>query len=326
MRRMMNDPSRDVEKEMKKYFFAAYGPAAAEGAKFFSELERLFVDFWRKTVPAGKRSGMVTPWRYNQFDVQRSLWTLTYTEKTLKHLDAILKEMEKKTAGTIYARQTHFLRKYLLDEIMAERKRLFAAEDRRQSLSLKVTAVKGVPAESDWTKAPVQQLQSAERFQKVKVVPGTFRVLTDGKNLYFRANLQEPFLARSKSIQRRNGSSAIWQDNTFELFFYSMADKNLRQIVINDLGFWSSCISHRAKWTWKQLPGIKVTCKKGTDSWQADITVPLASINPKGGAVRFNATRERNIKGLKAEFSTWSSLSKLGEWHNYHTFPDLLLK
>ena len=326
MRRIMNDPSRDVEKELKKYFFASYGPAAAEAEKFFNELERLFVDFWRKTVPAGKKSGLVTPWKYNQFDVQRSLWTLTYTEKNLQGLDAILKEMEKKTAGTVYAKQTNFLRKYLLNEIMAERNRLFAAEDRRQALSLKAFTVKGTPGESDWAKAPVQQLQSAERFQKVKVVPGTFRVLTDGKNLYFRATLQEPFLARSKSIQRRNGSSDIWKDNTFELFFYSEADKSLRQIVINDLGFWSSCISHRAKWTWKQLPGIKVSCKRSPHSWQADITVPLAVIAPQGGPVRFNATRERNIKGLKAEFSTWSPLSKLGEWHNYHTFPDLLLK
>ena len=325
-RRIMSDPDRDVEKELKKYFAASYGPAAAEGEKFFNELARLFVDFWRKTIPAGKKSGLVTPWRYNQFDLQRSLWTLTYTAKNLNKLDQILKEMEKKSAGTVYAKQTALLRKYLLDGIMAERRRLFAAEDQRQQNFLKVFSVKGIPGVSDWKTAPVQRLQSAERFKKVKVVPGMFRVLTDGKNLYFRAELQEPLQSKSKSIHRRNGSTDIWKDNTFELFFYSSGDKTLRQIVVNDLGYWSSGILHRAQWTWKQLPGVKVTCRKGTGVWTADITVPLDSIHPRGGILRFNAARERNIKGLATEYSTWSSLSLLGEWHNYHTYPDLVLK
>ena len=322
----MSDPDRDVEKELKKYFAASYGPAAAEGEKFFNELARLFVDFWRKTIPAGKRSGLVTPWGYNQFDLQRSLWTLTYTAKNLNKLDQILKEMEKKSAGTVYAKQTALLRKYLLDGIMAERRRLFDSEDQRQGLALKAVSVKGVPGASDWKTVPVQHLQSAERFKKIKVAPGTFRVLTDGKNLYFRAELQEPLQSKSKSIQRRNGSTDIWKDNTFELFFYSSGDKTLRQIVVNDLGYWSSGILHRAKWTWKQLSGVKVICKKGAGVWTADITVPLKSIHPAGGTLRFNVTRERNIKGLQAEYSTWSPLSKLGEWHNYHTFPDLVVK
>ena len=326
MRRMMNDPSRDVEQELKKYFFASYGPGAAEAEKFFAELERLFVDFWRKTVPAGKKSGMATPWKYKQFDVQRSLWTLTYTAENLQKLDKLLKQMEKKTAGTVYAKQTSFLRTYLLGEIMAERRRLFDMEDQRQKLTFKVTSVKGVPSAADWKKAPVFHMQSAERFLKIGVAPGKFRLLTDGKNIYCRAELFEPALAKSKSVQRRNGSHDLWKDNTFELFFYSAADKTLRQIVVNDLGFWSSGMMSRTVWKWQQLPGVKVLCQKNQDNWTAEITVPVSAVLPKGGELRFNATRERNIKGHKAEFSTWSPFSKLGEWHNYHTFPTMKLK
>lgn len=326
MHRMMNDPSRDVEQELKKYFKASYGPAAAEGAAFFNELERLFADFWSKTVPPGRKACVSTPWGYRNYEVQRSLWTLTYTAENLQKLDNILKQMEKKTAGTVYAGQTALLRKYLLDEIIAERRRLFDTEDQRRALAFKVTAVKQTPSAADWQTAPVLELQSAERFSKAAVVPGSFRLLSDGVNLYCRAELTEPAPAKSKSTQRVNGSGDIWKDNCFELFFYSAGDKKLRQIVVNDLGFWSSGTMTRSVWKWQLLPGVKVRCQKNKNNWTAEITVPLVSIAPKGGEIRFNAARERNVKGYKQEFSTWSPLSKLGEWHNYHTFPTIFLK
>ena len=325
-RRMMNDPDRDVEKELKDYFKATYGPAAAEGEKFFNELERLFADFWKKTVAPGEKAGLATPWGYGKHDLKRSLWTLTYTAEKLKELEKIVKAMERKTAGTIYAKQVSFLRKYMFDGILAARKKLFADEEFRQKGAFHIGRVKGVPTPADWQKASVMSLQQADRFSNKSVVPGKFRLLTDGKNIYCRAELMEPALKNSKSIQRRNGSSAIWKDNTFELFFFDASTKRITQLIFNDLGYWSSCISHRAKRSWKQLSGIKVSCKRQKSSWELLITIPISSVYSGRGGLRFNAVRERNIKGIAPEFSTWSSLSKLGEWHNHHTFPDLLFK
>ena len=77
---------------------------------------------------------------------------------------------------------------------------------------------------------------------------------------------------------------------------------------------------------WKLLPGVTVSAKKKTDAWSLDITIPIASVLPQGGELRFNATRERNIKGITPEFSTWSGLALLGEWHNYYKLPTLIIK
>ena len=69
-RRMMNNPDRDVEKELKDYFKAAYGPAASEAEQFFDELERLFADFWKKTVPANAAPGLVVPWERKGYETK----------------------------------------------------------------------------------------------------------------------------------------------------------------------------------------------------------------------------------------------------------------
>ena len=326
-RRMMNNPDRDVESELKDYFKASYGPAAAEGEKFFNELERLFKVFWDKGLAKKKKPDFVTAWNPGDADAQRSLWDLAYTAEKMRELDGLVKVMEKKTSGTIYARQVYLLRKYLLDEIISARKKIFANEEQRRTLAVRVTACKAAPSPADWEKAPRFQLRQADRFSKTAVVPGEFRLLSDGRSIYCRAELTEPALDKTKSVQRRNGAKDIWKDNSFELFFYSAADRKLNQIIINDAGFWSSNYSRRGQIRWKLLPGIKISVKRGSNSWTAEITIPVSSVLPKeGGELRFNAVRERNIKGIQPEFSTWSPLSLLGEWRNYNTFPTLNLQ
>ena len=325
-RRMMNNPDRNVEKELKDFFKAAYGPAASEAEQFFGELERLFADFWKKTVPPDAAPGLVVPWERKGYETKYSLWTLTYTEENLQKLENLVRKMEKKTAGTIYARQVSLLRKYMFDEIVNARKQLFADEAARKKSAYTVPMVKGVPSETDWKKAPVLTLRQADRFLKTAVVPGQFRLLSDGKNLYCRAELTEPALDRSKSSHTRSGARDIWHDNTFELFFYSVADRRLTQLIFNDLGAWSALVMRRGSEEWKLLPGVTVSARKKTNSWSLDITVPIASVLPQGGELRFNATRERNIKGITPEFSTWSSLALLGEWHNYYKLPTLIIK
>ncbi len=325
-RRMMNNPDRDVDVELKDYFKASYGPAAAEGEKFFGELERLFKEFWDKGISKKAKPDFVTAWKASDPDAKRTLWDLAYTAEKMNELDELVKTMEKKTAGTIYARQVYLLRKYMLDEILAARRKNFSDEDQRRSLAVKIASCTGKPSAADWEKAPRFELRQADRFSKAAVVPGEFRLLSDGHNIYCRAKLTEPALDKSKTVQRSNGSADIWKDNTFELFFYSEADRKLNQIIVNDAGFWSSMYRRRGRIGWEQLPGVKVEGKRGSRSWTAEIMIPVSSILLNGGGLRFNAVRERNIKGVTPEFSTWSPLSLLGEWHNYHTFPSLTIE
>ncbi|MBR4663595.1 MAG: hypothetical protein IKO93_06955 [Lentisphaeria bacterium] len=283
--------------------------------------------FWDKGLAKKKKPDFVTAWNPGDADAQRSLWDLAYTAEKMRELDGLVKVMEKKTSGTIYARQVYLLRKYLLDEIISARKKIFADEEQRRTLAVRVAACKAAPSPADWEKAHRFQLRQADRFSKTAVVPGEFRLLSDGRSIYCRAELTEPALDKSKSVQRRNGAKDIWKDNSFELFFYSAADRNLNQIINNDAGFWSYNYSRRGQIRWKHLPDVKISVKRGFNSWTAEITIPVSSVLPKeGGELRFNAVRERNIKGIQPEFSTWSPLSLLGEWRNYNTFPTLNLQ
>ena len=53
--------------------------------------------------------------------------------------------------------------------------------------------------------------------------------------------------------------------------------------------------------------------------------LPLSELKADDGELRFNLCRERNIKGRKTEFSTWSPLAMLGNWHQHDNYGTLRL-
>ena len=74
------------------------------------------------------------------------------------------------------------------------------------------------------------------------------------------------------------------------------------------------------------MSGLFVRTIRKTDSWTAEISIPLSELNIGNGELRFNLGRERNIKGMKTEYSTWSVLARLGEWHNPDNYGTINLK
>ena len=73
---------------------------------------------------------------------------------------------------------------------------------------------------------------------------------------------------------------------------------------------------------WVQMDGVQVQCVPNVSGWTAKITLPLSELKTDRTDLRFNLTRERNIKGQPTEYSTWSPLAMSGGWHspdNYGT-------
>ena len=151
--RVMRDPDLDLEKELDEYFRILYGPAHQEAQQFYQEMETVFADFWGKSVQMNIKAGLdflASPWRQRDFEMQKKLWTMAYTSEKLAEWGKLVAAMEKKTAGTRYAKPVRLLRKYIYDGMVAQRQLLFGKEELRRTL--KMTAVQiasgSVPAVS----------------------------------------------------------------------------------------------------------------------------------------------------------------------------------
>ena len=66
--------------------------------------------------------------------------------------------------------------------------------------------------------------------------------------------------------------------------------------------------------------------RRTADGWAADITIPFSELQTDRSDLRFNCTRERNLKGKKTEFSTWSPLAMLGNWQGVDNYGTLVFQ
>ena len=152
-------------------------------------------------------------------------------------------------------------------------------------------------------------------------------MLASKEMLFIRADLKEPQLAKSMTDPKhRTGNVDIWKDNCIELFFFAEKSRKFWQIIINDRHAWSSQTRGRALPRWIQMEGLQVAGKRTAAGWTADISIPLKELQTTGNDLRFNFTRERNIKGIKPEYSTWSPLAMLGNWHAPDNYGTLVFK
>ena len=109
-----------------------------------------------------------------------------------------------------------------------------------------------------------------------------------------------------------------------ELFFYAEKSQKFWQIIINDNNVWSSLVRSKVLPRWEQLKGLKVTTRRTADGWTVDISIPLSELKTDRTDLRFNFTRERNIKGQATEYSTWSPLAMLGNWMGVDNYGTLV--
>ena len=325
--RLMWNPDLDVEKELDDYFRFYYGPAAAPAKEFFARLENNWAEIDRLVFGDPKKSASLGLAGKDKDTAQKLAWGKVYTSDEMKKLEALLRKMEQlSSADPAYAKRVGLLRKYLFQIMKTERSIVMDKEDKRKDLKLPVlfSSAETFPSDEEWSKAKEYQLISAQRLDPKLQAGGSFRMLASDDLLFIRADLKEPNMAGSATVRtRKSGNVDIWMDNCVELFFYTEKTKKFWQIIVNDNNAWSSQTRGRVLARWVQMKGLKVKTQRKADGWTADITIPLKELKTDKTDLRFNFTRERNVKGLKTEFSTWSPLAMLGNWHSADNYGNL---
>jgi hypothetical protein len=71
-----------------------------------------------------------------------------------------------------------------------------------------------------------------------------------------------------------------------------------------------------------QLEKFQVKVQPSADGWLLEAAIPLEQLG--AGELRFNLTRNRQIKGQPNELSTWSPMAKVGGWHDPNNYGTLL--
>ena len=327
--RLMRNPDLDVDRELDEFFRILYGPAHQEAKQFYAELERLFADFWNRTAAPGKKGSLVTPWKYRDLAMQKKLWTMAYTDSKLDELGKLVAAMEKKTANGPYAKPVRMLRKYIYDGMVDQRKLIFGKEDIRKKLDLKAAKIPAgtVPSEEQWKNAAVYHLIPAVPFVDKLDAKGRFQLLSNGKDLFIRAELDESSMDKTQVRKgQKTGSQDIWKDNCVEFYIASMKDARIWQVIINDQGHWSSRRISQGFSDWIQLPGCKVSVNREDRRWTVFVTIPLKTLNPSAGELRLNVARERHVKEKAAEYSTSSPLAMYAVWQDPKNFATLKIE
>ena len=153
------------------------------------------------------------------------------------------------------------IKKSILDVIRAERGELMEKADRQALLKF--------PVASDLAKSPVYSLISADRSKKTLAAGGKFRLACNGKYFIIQAEMDEPYLAKSKTNPAHKvGNPDLWQDNCIELFFYSVKTNKYWQVIVNDQGNWTSATKGRVLLKWKQMQKRQDLKKNCCQPWR----------------------------------------------------------
>jgi hypothetical protein len=321
--RLLWNPDRNVDEELADYFKSYYGPAAEPAQALFKRFEGNWVNYWKLATPDTPRSesiGLGSPAK----ELQRIVWSKVYTPEEMGNIDTMIVAVEKAADGNpVYRKRAGLLRPWLFDIMKAERAEVMDKAETRQKIMARVPVVTAEPTASDWAGVPVYPMIPAQRMNPQLAAGGQFQLLRSGDVLHLRAELKEPSLSDSLTKRdRAAGDSNVWQDNDVEIFLYSCDKKDLWQIIVNDQGNWASQRINTGISTWLQLERFQVKVQPVPDGWRVEAAIPLEPLGP--GELRFNLTRNRQIKGQPDELSTWSSLAKVGNWHDPDNYGTLV--
>ncbi|MBQ6470371.1 MAG: DUF4838 domain-containing protein [Victivallales bacterium] len=325
--RLMWNPDLDVEKELEEYFRFYYGPSAQPAKELFDLFEKNWLAIDTRILRKKQTEIGLAISSREQF--QKAVWSQVYTAEVMKQIDSLMQRINLLAPeATVYARRARILQKNLVQIMKDERSDVMDKEERRNSLNLPVSpsTAKEFPAAQEWSQAQAYQLLSAQRMSPELKAGGSFRLLASADTLFIRVELKEPKMADSKTDARHQpGNVDIWRDNCIELFFHAEKTRKFWQLIVNDNNAWSCQIREKVLNRWEMMPGLRVKTQRQPDGWTAEIAVPLKEIDADKGNLRFNLTRERNVKGEPPEYSTWSPLAMLGNWHGVDNYGTILL-
>lgn len=316
--RLMWNPDIDVDKELSDYFKAYYGPAAGPAQKLFKRFEDNWIKYWKLATPDKPRSGSIglSGRKKRNKELQKLVWSKVYNLDEMKNIDSMVAAVEKAAAGNpVYCKRAGLLRPWIFEIMKMERAEVMEKEEQRREIIAQAPTVKTAPTAADWAKSPTYALIPATKFKKSLAAGGQFQLARHGNTLYLRAELKEPRLVDSLTKKdRKSGDTKVWKDNDLEIFFYSTKKKDLWQIIVNDQGAWSSQRINAKSAKWLQLDEFRVEVQPFAGGWLVEAAIPLEQFG--AGELRFNLTRNRQIKGQPGELSTWSPLAKVGGWHD----------
>ena len=326
--RLMWDPDLDIEKELDEYFRLYYGPAAAPARKLFT----LYENNWKRIVREilAQKNMQIGLAVQRKSYLLKQIWSRVYTLEELKKIDSLMAEIFRLAPkGSVYAKRANLLQEYVVRLMKAERSEIMEKEEIRQKLKLTAgsSAAADFPTDAEWSKAPEYQLVSSRKLYPVLKAAGSFRVLASADKLFIRADLKEPEMGASiTDPNHKTGNPDIWKDNCIELFFLAEKSKKFWQVIVNDNNAWSSQTRGRVLTRWEQMKDLKVKTRRKSDGWTADIAIPLKELKTDKTDLRFNFTRERNVKGQTDERATWSPLATSGNWHNPGNYGSVIFE
>ncbi len=327
--RLMWNPNREVEKELDEYYSLYYGPAAVPAKKLFSRMENNWIKIDPIVFGDPKNPETLGLVQQNFEQARKLAWGQVYTQEEMKVLEDLMQEILRLSpANTVFAKRARILQTYLVQVMKDERRYVMNQEESRQKLKLAVPRIAGsVPSEEDWTGTPEYSLIPAERFTQGLAAASSFRLIASNNTLFIRAKLADTKIAESKTDSaRQSGNQDIWMDNCVEIFFYAEKSKKFWQVIVNDNGVWSSQTRGRVLNRWEQMPGLTAKTVRKENGWTAEIAIPLKALKTDKTDLRFNFTRERNVKGAKTEFSTWSPLAMIGNWHSPDNYGTIIFE
>lgn len=330
--RLMWDKNLDVDKEIEKFFNATFGPAANEAQKLFARFEENWLKLWKleyPNLPRSQRSSLGVSG--SKEDFQKQTWRDVYHLEEMRNIDHQIKNIENICADNkLFSKHAAMLRKHVFEVMQAERSEVMDKEERRSNIVLEVknttiAANSKFPAEEAWAKVPIHKMRAASRLNTKLAAGGSFKVLKADEKLFIRADFEEPLLSKSRTVKgRKIGDMNIWRDNDAEIFIYQVENNFFWQFIINDEGKWAAqCLANKPG-KWSDYPGLEVLTEKTANGWRMQASIPLQNLGK--GEWRFNLTRGRNVEGATEEYSTWSELAMLGNWHEADNYGTIIFK
>ncbi|NMA20048.1 MAG: DUF4838 domain-containing protein [Lentisphaerae bacterium] len=313
--RLMWNPDRDLNTELKEYFEVYYGTQAGPLLQvLFQRFEENWIRYWRRVTPDTSEMEKVGLALDGQV-LKKIVWSEIYTTAEMQHIDDTLKQAEVLSAGNSeHLRRVRMLRPWMFDIMKEERNEVMHLRDLCPDIDV---------FSCPWEQTKAIPLVNASRLTQGSLQPSTCQIRVDNGQLQIRVKANEPTPDKTLSDPKRpSGDHSLWRDNVLEFFFF--ADDTLTQVMVNDLGAWTCRRVHSKQVIWEPLPGTEVKMEKTGNGFLCELSVPRTSF--PGDPLLFNVTRSRRVKDSLEENSTLSPGSKLGNWHNPESFARLLFK
>ncbi len=313
--KLYDDFKFDIDKGLDEYYKTFFGPADEGMKKFYSAMERQWME---------KGGGADS----------RSWWGNMGTPDFLKEVAGYIEQAKQATQeGSVYRKRVELIDAGIMQHMVKSR-----AKYERTAMSefapIGTAAVAHVGAavtpenwanDATWAQSLPNEIEKTH-LNEPAPQKSTVYLAYDNDHLYIKARCMEPHLAAIKAATRDKDIGGF-SDDSIELFVDpSGRGETYYHFCINSLGAVYDALENpkaigaTATVSWDS--GVKVKTASGQDYWEVRAALPFASLEqktPKAGSTwRFNICRNRYSEPDQPPFSVWSPT--LGGYQNPQRF------